>query len=304
MERAYWKKKLRTIMARVEAGEAPARVREIYVFGSFARGALDPNDLDLIVVHDPPSPELYAAMLAAVESYSHDDINQHLRAELRFNAAMRRVFRRGSERMDVFTGRSFEDATWRVTKPPPGEVRLLWSEQDRDWEGKLAAIPLDPAAGSHPRHHFIEVKRAGCTLSEVEWTTQLIDDGVLTLDRLRIGEIEPELKIRFEQRLVRWSTAKIMGADALKVAPWALWWLQEQGAKEIDHPDRTDIEDKSGRFRVAIGRFHLAHMYASFRDRPRMKRQCLIPHLRVKQENWMYVFERGPNWRKDLVIHW
>ena len=34
-----------------------ARVREVYVFGSYARGALEPGDLDLLVVHDRATPE-------------------------------------------------------------------------------------------------------------------------------------------------------------------------------------------------------------------------------------------------------
>jgi hypothetical protein len=37
MRRERWIEKLETIVSRVEAGQAPARIREIHVFGSFAR---------------------------------------------------------------------------------------------------------------------------------------------------------------------------------------------------------------------------------------------------------------------------
>jgi predicted nucleotidyltransferase len=67
MTRGQWIKKLETIISRVEAGQAPARIREIHVFGSFARGALEPNDRDLIVVHDQPTEgtRLFCRFLAA-----------------------------------------------------------------------------------------------------------------------------------------------------------------------------------------------------------------------------------------------
>lgn len=43
------------ILRAIDQGKRPARVREVYVFGSYARGAFDPADLDIIIVHDSPS---------------------------------------------------------------------------------------------------------------------------------------------------------------------------------------------------------------------------------------------------------
>lgn len=43
---------LREMLARLDAGERPLDlVDEVYVFGSYARGALEPGDLDVAVVH-------------------------------------------------------------------------------------------------------------------------------------------------------------------------------------------------------------------------------------------------------------
>ena len=128
MRRERWIEKLETIVSRVEAGQAPARIREIHVFGSFARGALEPNDLDLIVIHDKPSEEILAPLMLAVKSYSYGELDQSCKAYDRFQAAMRRVFRRGGERMDIKLAESLDSAANQLPDVPGGEIRLVWSE--------------------------------------------------------------------------------------------------------------------------------------------------------------------------------
>ena len=125
MTRGRWVEKIRGFIARVEAGEVPARIREIYCFGSFARGALEPNDLDLIVIHDPPSPETLAPLLKAVKSYAYSKLDQNLRAYYRFQAGVRKVFRRGGERMDVILAESLEAALSRIGDPASGGTAPL-----------------------------------------------------------------------------------------------------------------------------------------------------------------------------------
>jgi len=104
MKRELWIHKIEKIIGRVERGAAPARIREIYVFGSFARGAPEPGDLDLIVVHDPPTDEILAPLKAGVSKYSFSEVDRELKAFFRFQAALRKVFRRGSDRRDVMLG--------------------------------------------------------------------------------------------------------------------------------------------------------------------------------------------------------
>jgi predicted nucleotidyltransferase len=58
MNRETWTKKLARIIADIEAGKTPAPVRELYIFGSYARGTLECRDLDLVVVHEEPSTKL------------------------------------------------------------------------------------------------------------------------------------------------------------------------------------------------------------------------------------------------------
>jgi predicted nucleotidyltransferase len=58
MNREQWTKKLVRIVTDIEAGRTPAAVRELYVFGSYAHGAVECKDLDLVVIHDEPPAEL------------------------------------------------------------------------------------------------------------------------------------------------------------------------------------------------------------------------------------------------------
>jgi Nucleotidyltransferase domain len=297
MTRDRWIEKIRGFIARVEAGDAPARVREIYCFGSFARGALEPNDLDLIIVHDPPSPETLAPLLKAVKSYSYDECDQAYKAYCRFLAAMRKVFRRGSERMDIKLEGSLDRALSAMVVPT-AEVRLLWSDADRDWEGRVAAISPDAEAGRFPRNYFIDVKKAGCSRNEVVKVTEMIEAGILDLRRVCLDQIDPELNGEFKRWCDHWTGCRLMGAQSLKLLPWAMWWIQEQGGKRPHPGDRTEVWDERMRFRAAMGSFSLAYMLELFTSRLEISRQCLIPHLKVRETNWMYVFQRGKRWKK------
>ena len=296
MTRGQWIKKLETIISRVEAGQAPSRIREIHVFGSFARGALEPNDLDLIVVHDPPTEEILAPLLRAVKSYSYDELDQSLKAYGRFEAAMRKVFRRGGERMDIKLAESLDTAANQLVDVPRGEIRLVRSQSEPDWRSHLTGIEPNPRAGRHPRHHFINVKRAGCHLEAVETVTEMIDIGGLSLEKIQIDAAPPRLSREFQHWLDHWTRIHCMGADSLKVLPWGMRWLQEQGASRpwLDRP--AGLMDQDRRFLVQIGRMHLDQLICYFQISRPLIRQCLIPHRKVREENWMYVFERGPNW--------
>lgn len=296
MTREYWMRKLKDIVARLEAAATPSIVREIYVFGSFARGALDPKDLDLIVVHEPPTVETLAPLLEAVKSYSYDHLDQAVKAEARFNAAMRRVFRRGSERIDVLTGQSLPEILAGYSDIPREEVKLIWSDRDRDRETKLAAIRPVESAGRHPRNHFIDVRRTQSTVDDVLFVTELIDSKALNLQCLPLKGVGPRLNREFQQWLAHWTRVRAVGADALKVLPWAMWWIQEQGVMEPHLWQRTELGDRDGKFLVQLVRLYPAYIPALFARKPEMIRHCLLPRWRVRETNILYVFDRGPNW--------
>jgi predicted nucleotidyltransferase len=296
MNRERWIAKLEGIVARVEAGQSPARVRAIYVFGSFARGAPEPSDLDLIVVHDPPTDDQLAPFRAAVSGYSYDILDEALKVMRRFDAAVRKVFRRGGERMDILTGSSLDEVLERFQTLARDEVTLVWSEEDRDWQAHIAAIVVDSHAGRFPRNHFIEVKRTAATLADVELVTGLIDERALELERLSLDRIEVRLRPEFGICLDRWKEGCSFGAECLKVLPWALWWLQEQGAKRPRIWGRTELGDEARKYFVQLVRIYPAYVPALFAREQRMKRHCLLPRRRARSHNEAFIFERGPNW--------
>jgi len=58
MHRDKFTAKLVRIVESIEAGKVSMDVRELYVFGSYSRGAVEPGDLDLIIVHGPGRQEI------------------------------------------------------------------------------------------------------------------------------------------------------------------------------------------------------------------------------------------------------
>jgi hypothetical protein len=204
--------------------------------------------------------------------------------------------------MDIKLAESLDSAANQLVDVPREEIRLVWSESDRDWQSHIARIVPNPAAGRHPRHHFINVKRAECSLEEVEKVTEMIDAGKLSLEKLTLDDILARLNRQFQHWLDHWTRIRAMGADALKVLPWGTWWLQEQGASRpsIDRP--TGLMDEERRFLVQLGRMHLNQVISLFQRSQPVIRQCLIPHMNAREENWIYFFERGPNW--DHTADW
>ena len=92
MQRDKLTKKLDRIIATIERGETPRRVLELYVFGSYRRGALDCGDLDLIVIVEPWTDEL-------IEEFGINACNPGTWG--RFDSAVRRSLVRRGEKQHV-----------------------------------------------------------------------------------------------------------------------------------------------------------------------------------------------------------
>ncbi|MFD6912387.1 nucleotidyltransferase domain-containing protein [Streptomyces virginiae] len=130
---------LRDMLDRLDAGERPLDlVDEVYVFGSYARGALDPGDLDVAVVHR--TDREFAAELVGAMMSGRDPM-----------AGMKRALR-GNKR-----GFQFQ-FNQNSGLPAGAEPVLLWKRGDTlaDAQARLAAIEPDPDAGRAPRDEMIE----------------------------------------------------------------------------------------------------------------------------------------------------
>lgn len=67
MDRQKASRQIERIVRAIEDGKFPARIRELHVFGSYARGALSPSDLDLIVIHEDVSEMLESFKAELIE---------------------------------------------------------------------------------------------------------------------------------------------------------------------------------------------------------------------------------------------
>ena len=160
----------------IEAEQTPAEVRELYVFGSYARGAMEPDDVDIVVIHGEPPPELMKALQAKVDENARTFFEQLTGAEKRFQAAMRRAFRKPGERVDLIVGRNLDEIV-RMYRFDHSDLILLWSKADREWQANLQESnrirwrELCLGISSFRRNGRVAVRRKSRRLRE-SWTAR------------------------------------------------------------------------------------------------------------------------------------
>ncbi|MFE7272420.1 nucleotidyltransferase domain-containing protein [Streptomyces sp. NPDC057623] len=130
---------LHEMLDRLEEGDRPLDlVDEVYVFGSYARGALEPGDLDVAVVHHTDT-EFTEDVVGAI-IYGRDPM-----------AGMKRALK-GNRR-------GFQFQFNQNDRLPEGsEPQLLWKRGDTraTAEERLQAMTADPEAGRASRDAIIE----------------------------------------------------------------------------------------------------------------------------------------------------
>jgi hypothetical protein len=290
---------LARMLQTVDAGELPAKVREVYDFGSYARGAICPGDLDLLVIHDDPGKDYWSRLKEQLKGQGHGGLQIIALAAARFHGEMRRKLRRPGEKADILLARSVDEVMGQHSKIERSELVLLWSEADRDFHARLQAIRPDPAAGRAPRNHLLSMKRFNDRVETMEEVVEMVADGRLSLTRLPVTGIDPSsLNAHHRHWLDWWTQCGVMGQKSLELLPCGMWWLQ-QHRQTAECPHQLEMYGKSGTHRVHFGRPSLGWMLGVFESRPKVRRQCLIPHLSSTEPNELLVFERGPGWRRS-----
>jgi predicted nucleotidyltransferase len=118
-----------TCPVRVERDrDLPLDIKEVYIFGSFVRGKEEPDDLDLIMVHNELSPKQAELTAGAIEDHG-TYLDKQMNGRLKSN----------SENIDVVYGTSLE-AVIQLLKVKPSTIEKIWSKDDRDWREKLRRI--------------------------------------------------------------------------------------------------------------------------------------------------------------------
>jgi predicted nucleotidyltransferase len=296
MHREKFTEKLVRVIETIESGVLPARVREFYIFGSYARGALDPGDLDVVVVHDP-APSAYDDTVKRRLAGRFNPTEFIFKAYAMFKADMCRPLRKPGERREILLTRKIDDVVGPGSKIQREDLILLWSEADRHFRPKLDAIRSDVSAGRAPRDHLISLKRLHDDISTMERTVRMVRDNELALTRVPIDGINFRLNAEHTQRMKHWTDLAVMGKESIRLLPYALWWF-EQYRQKADAPNQLEIWSKSNTHRVHLGRPSFGLMLRSFLRLSKLKRQCLITHIKKGQPNELLVFERGVNWSR------
>ncbi|MEV0281315.1 nucleotidyltransferase domain-containing protein [Streptomyces sp. NPDC050610] len=196
---------LNDMLDRLEQGGWPLDlVDEILVFGSYARGALNPSDVDLVVEHRRDD-RLVSEFVHAL-SYGRDP-----------SASMKRALKGNSRGLQIHFGE-------RKTLEAEGfELTLLWTrgEPVDAARTRLAAITPDPEAGRAPRDHMIEafdgIDRWVPRPVRVD-LTDLVDRKAATIRQLQLPDAEPAHPAALET-LTRWSeTSPLRRAAAAVLA--------------------------------------------------------------------------------------
>ncbi|RPE47162.1 nucleotidyltransferase-like protein [Streptomyces sp. Ag109_O5-1] len=196
---------LNDMLDRLEVGGWPLDlVDEILVFGSYARGALNPSDVDMVVEHRRDD-RLVSEFVHAL-SYGRDP-----------SASMKRALKGNSRGLQIHFGER------KILEAEGFELTPLWTrgEPVDAARARLAAITPDPAAGRAPRDHMIEAfdgidrwvpRPVRITL------TDLVDRKAVTIRQLQLPDAEPAHPAALEA-LTRWSeTSPLRRAAAAVLA--------------------------------------------------------------------------------------
>jgi predicted nucleotidyltransferase len=297
MHRNKFTEKLIRIMKAVEAGELPTTVTELYAFGSYARGAIEPGDLDLVVIHKPDRKAYIERKSAYFQSQGYSKYQAVLKAATTFEVEIRAALRKPGERIQILLQERLDWVVGKDSRIKASDLVLLWSIDEPEWKSKLAGIKADENAGRASRNHLVELKRLDCSVGAMEAVVEMVESSQLTLARVPIESINLKLNAVHRHWLAHWTRCKVMGKESMKTLPYAMWWLEQQ-RQRCEVPDRTEIWNKRRTYRLEVGKPSFRWMVHRFETMPKLVKQCLIPHFKAKGPNELLVFERGANWKK------
>ncbi|WP_413114448.1 nucleotidyltransferase domain-containing protein [Streptomyces sp. CY1] len=196
---------LTDMLDRLEAGGWPLDlVDEVYVFGSYARGALEPADVDVVVEHGTDD-RLTAEFVHSL-SYGRDP-----------SASMKRALKGRSR------GIQLQLRQREYLEKDGIALTLLWrkGESMAAARARLADLTSDPSAGRAQRDHMIEafegIDRWIPRPVRADLAT-LVDTKAVSISRLELEGTEPAHPLS-QRALKRWSpTSPLRRAAAAALA--------------------------------------------------------------------------------------
>ncbi|MFJ4519213.1 nucleotidyltransferase domain-containing protein [Streptomyces sp. NPDC088816] len=205
MKRARATQLLTDMLDRLEAGSWPLNlVDEVYVFGSYARGALEPADVDVVVEHRTDD-RLTAEFVHAL-SYGRDP-----------SASMKRALKGRSH------GLQLQLRQRKYLEEEGIEMALLWraGEPVDAARERLAALTPDPSAGRAPREHMIDAFEGldrWIPLPVRADLAALVDTNAVAISQLELTACDPTHPLS-QHALTRWTaTSPLRRAAAAALA--------------------------------------------------------------------------------------
>jgi hypothetical protein len=207
-------------------GEWPlSLLTEVYVFGSFARGALAPHDLDVNVEHERGDKRWISHSITSL-SYGRD-----------MYAPMRKA---------LTTGKRGYEFTFEFREQADFEMTLLWQRGDSldTALGRLHAIDPDPSAGRAPRDSMLpEFEGIDDWIPRPyrEALSQAVSSGAIQIERVSLpdGRVTSPLAAKHLGR--RWKPASPLYRAASAVV---CHWEQRGIDPGRGHLHGADIRDK------------------------------------------------------------
>ncbi|WCN05138.1 nucleotidyltransferase domain-containing protein [Streptomyces sp. M92] len=191
MKRARATQLLTEMLDRLQAGSWPLDlVDEVYVFGSYARGALEPSDVDVVVEHRTDD-RLTAEFVHAL-SYGRDP-----------SAPMKRALKGRSR------GIQLQLRQRKYLEKEGIALTLLWraGEPVDAARERLAALTPDPSAGRAPRDHMIAAFDGldrWIPLPVRADLAAMVDTGAVTINQLELTPCDPAHPLA-QRALTRWT---------------------------------------------------------------------------------------------------
>lgn len=247
-------------------------IRTLWVVGSYARGALECGDLDLVLDFTVKSDER--------------------RAETPPTSAINRSFFNSPADVRVYVGTPTEN----TSKVEFGDARPIWSAEKSDWRSAIASIRPDPTATRFARSaDSIPFRREQLDVFDdtIEELLELEKSRVLKWQFIPFTEADlPETQSDDERRFIRHCTA-LCGKQTQRLVPHLLQTFRQQtvwpkGLWQYRGLEKTEF--RNGGCDVFVGRPYIP--LARLNDLATTE-IALSPHLTKRGPNGIWIIGRG-----------
>ena len=242
-------------------------VKALWVFGSWARGALYCGDLDLMV-----------------------DV-EVTEGRLPMTPTLRRALLKGARDVRLYVGKPEENSSG----VPVEDAVLIWSVTDRNWKSNIAQIKPDPSADRFARKIDAIPLRSEQLYAEVDVLEKVVDlknEQILDWFWIPNADLESdsiqwsETAASFYERL-----KQHCGKKTFQAMRSIIDWF------EVNDPIQTWNYDHSSRAAFTInGAFvHVGHPYIDLGrlDHHSCSAIMLVPHLTKRGPNGIWCIRRG-----------